>query len=226
MIAGGGSRHIEDEPVSRLSQASIERPAEHASAAGQASIECPAESVALQSSSASERNQAWRALYDDQFSRIYRLVCRFGMPPAEVEDVTQQVFLIAYKRLFQVDEIRSVRGWLRGIAVRVVSDHHRWRKVRRVKQWLVESTFGGKESSAPTPERGIEVARTRERVGAALRRMSPKLRSVLVLCDIEECTVSEAAEALEIPVNTVRSRRRLARQAFQRIWEETEEEQR
>ncbi len=59
----------------------------------------------------------------------------------------------------------------------------------------------------------------RGRIGEVLRTLSPKLRSVLVLADIEECSLAEVAEAVGAPINTVRSRRRLAREAFQREWE-------
>lgn len=168
-----------------------------------------------------ESDQAWRRLYDEQFARMYRLVCRFGVAPGDAEDVVQQVFVIAHRRIREIDEVRSVAGWLRGITVRVVSDYHRWWRVRRVKQWIVESTSG---TAAPaTPERETEQAQVQARVNATLQRMTPKLRAVLVLCDIEECSVSEAAEALEIPVNTVRSRRRLARESFQGLWQHHEE---
>src|SRR5262245_30943294 len=100
------------------------------------------DTVALRSASTTERDDAWRALYDEHFPQVFQLVARFGVVPAEVEDVTQQVFLIAYRRLSEVEDVLNMRAWLRGIAARVVSDHHRWRRVRRVKQWLVESTFG------------------------------------------------------------------------------------
>src|SRR5690606_12085227 len=123
-----------------------------------------------------------------------------GVATADVEDVTQQVFVIAYRRLQEIDEVRSVPAWLRGIALRVTSDYHRWWRVRRAKQWLVEATEG-RRAEPTTPERATEVARTQEQVNAVLRTMSPKLRAVLVLCDIEECSVSEAAEALAIPTN-------------------------
>lgn len=178
-------------------------------------------SAELRSTHAGEADRAWRALYDEQFARVYRLVARFGVASADVEDVTQQVFLVAYRRLREVDDVRCVPGWLRGIAARVTSEYHRWWRVRRVKAWLVEVTESGR-TPAVTPERATEAAQLQQRVTAVLQRMSPKLRAVLVLCDIEECELGEAAEALGVPSNTVRSRRRLARLAFQELWEQRE----
>lgn len=166
------------------------------------------------------REQAWRALYDDQFDRVHRLASRFGVPPGEVEDVVQQVFLVAFRRIAEVGEIGSVTGWLRGIAVKVISDRHRWRRVRRVKQWIVDGIYRETGPGPTTPLRDAEQAEEQERIGTVLRRMRPKLRAVLVLCDIDECSLAEAAETLQIPVNTVRSRRRLARESFRKLWEQ------
>ena len=179
--------------------------------------------AALRSRSEGECNQAWRQLYDEQFTRMYRLVCRFGVAAADAEDVVQQVFVIAHRRIREVDQVHSIPGWLRGITVRVVSDYHRWWRVRRVKQWILDTAAGTAAPATPAPDRAAEQAQTQERVGAVLQRMTPKLRAVLVLCDIEECSVIEAAEALAVPVNTVRSRRRLARESFQGLWQQIEE---
>ena len=173
---------------------------------------------ALRSPSVQERDDAWRAMYDEHFAWVYRLVFRFGVPQSDVEDVTQQIFLVAYRRMLEVERIDNVPGWLRGVVVRVVSGHHRWRKVRRVKKWLVDSTMRAGARPPESPQQRVEVAETQKLVGAVLAEMSPKLRAVLVLADIEECPVREVATALDIPVNTVRSRRRLAREAFQKKW--------
>lgn len=173
----------------------------------------------LRSASPEERDLAWRALYDAEFARVYRLASRFGVAAAEVEDVAQQVFVIAHRRIADMEQVSNLRGWLRGIAVKVIADHHRWRRVRRIKAWLVEALYSEVDAARSSPGRDAEQAELRERIGEVLRALSPKLRSVLVLADIEECSLAEVAEAVGVPVNTVRSRRRLAREAFQREWE-------
>jgi RNA polymerase sigma-70 factor (ECF subfamily) len=207
-----GSRHQVDGPVALLASNDDPAPLE--------TFEAPAdEAVPLRSSSDAERNEAWRTLYDAQFDRVYRLVARFGVPSAEVEDVTQQVFMVAYRRIAEVGAIGNVGGWLRGITTRVIADHHRWRRVRRVKAFMVDALYGDDATVRSTPASDAESAQVQEQVGAVLRQLSPKLRAVLVLCDIEELELAEVAENLAIPVNTVRSRRRLARESFQRLWQ-------
>ena len=176
---------------------------------------------ALRSGSVAERDRAWRALYQEHVDRIYRLVCRFGVEPGEVEDVTQRTFIIAHQRLQEIDDVENVGAWLRGIAVKVIGHHRRWHRVRRVKKWLVEATFGDDGIGTPeTPESGTSSHEQQDRVRVVLGEMSVKLREVLVLTEIEEMQPAEAAKVLGIPVNTVRSRKRLAKEEFQRRWGE------
>jgi RNA polymerase sigma-70 factor (ECF subfamily) len=93
--------------------------------------------------------------------------------------------------------------------------------VRRLKSWLVQATFGEDANPPPmTPEGGVASQEEQGRVRSILAEMSPKLREVLVLTEMEECQPAEVAEVLGIPVNTVRSRKRLAKEEFQRLWGE------
>ncbi len=173
----------------------------------------------LASASRVERNRAWRRLYDENFDRIYRLVWRFGVAPDQIEDVTQRVFMVAHERIMNDVEVENVPAWLRGIVVRVVAHHHRWRRLRAVKTWLMRGTLDAVAEKVVTPEAEMASLEAQARVSEVLAKMSPKLRSVLVLVDLEELSLEQAAEALSIPVNTVRSRRRLARDEFRRLWQ-------
>lgn len=175
---------------------------------------------ALCSSSDEVRDASWRTLYREEAGRVARLVSRHGVAPADVEDVTHQVFLAAYRRLGEVADVRNVGAWLGGIAVRTAADHRRWRNVRRTNRWIVEALYEGQPGDRWCPSRDLEQTRLASRVADVLRRMSPKLRPVLVLCDIEEIEPGEVAAILRIPFNTVRSRRRLARVAFEKLWRE------
>jgi RNA polymerase sigma-70 factor (ECF subfamily) len=166
-----------------------------------------------------QREKAWRALVDAHYPRIYRLVCRFGVEPAEVEDIVQRALVVAFRRIHEVDDVRDPAAWLRGIAVRVVAQHRRWRGVRAAKRWILRDLPAAGVAPVITPEQSTASAEEMEAVRAVLARLSPKLRDVLVLCDIEELAPQEAAEALDIPVNTVRSRRRLAKEKFLALWE-------
>jgi RNA polymerase sigma-70 factor (ECF subfamily) len=164
---------------------------------------------------------SWRALYEDHFDAVYRLVCRFGIY-SDAEDVVQEVFIRAHKKIEDGEEVLNPRGWLRGIAVRVLAEQRRWRAIRSVKKWFVQTIFELEQPESPTPEQTATHSETQREVAAVLRQMSPKLRDALVLTDIDECSTEEAAALLGIPENTVRSRRRLAREQFGRLWKERE----
>jgi len=174
----------------------------------------------LRSASRAEREAAWRAVYDEHFDNVYRLACRFGVPLADVEDVAQRAFVVAHRRIQEIDEVRNVGAWLRAIVVRVVAEHHRWLRVRRVKQWVLRASAELERAQVRTPERDAAAQQAQAMVARVLSRMSPKLRDVLVLLELEQLDLAETAETLAIPVNTVRSRRRLAREQFQRVWQE------
>jgi RNA polymerase sigma-70 factor (ECF subfamily) len=169
-----------------------------------------------------DRERAWRALFEEHFGWVARLVFRFGVPPGDVEDVAQTVFIRAYDHIDELKEIENPGGWLRGIVVRVVSEHRRWRRVRRLKAWLLESRAAEESEPPLTPEQAAQSLEAQRIVAEILDRMSGKLRDVLVLCELEECGPLEVAELLGVPVNTVKSRRRLAREEFQRLFAERE----
>jgi RNA polymerase sigma-70 factor, ECF subfamily len=176
------------------------------------------ESGADAGAATARRDQVLRDLYDDHFDAVYRLARRLGVDAAEAEDVSQRVFVRAHDLLLASDEILHPLAWLRAITVRVVAEHHRFWRLRRLKAWLLESTTLASTRDPRTPEQEAVTAERQRRVGAILAAMTPKLREVLVLSELEECTPSEVAAILDVPVNTVRSRRQLARKDFERRW--------
>jgi RNA polymerase sigma-70 factor (ECF subfamily) len=72
----------------------------------------------------------------------------------------------------------------------------------------------------PPPDASVKNADLQAQVNWVLSGMSPKLREVLVLVEMEEMRPQDVAEILGIPSNTVRSRRRLAHEEFQRRWQQ------
>lgn len=175
--------------------------------------------ISLRSLSA---DSTFSRLYEENFDRIYRLIGRYGIPSADLEDVTQQVFGVALARREELGDLENPRAWLCAVAARVVREHYRWRKVRRLRAWLVEHSWAGRSTQEGTPESSAMSSEASERVHSVLEAMSSKLRDALVLTDLEEFGTREAAEILEIPHNTLRSRHRLAREQFLRLWQASE----
>jgi RNA polymerase sigma factor (sigma-70 family) len=154
---------------------------------------------------------AWRALYDRQLPGVYRVVCRMGVPESDVGDVCQEVFLRVYRGLGRFREEAQLSTWLYRIILREVSRARRSRAVRAAFLALL-----GREPPAAPPE-ALARAEASWELERTLARMKPKHREVLVLFDLEELTLEEVAAALGRPVETVRSRLRLARAAFGRL---------
>jgi len=157
-----------------------------------------------------DRVASFRSMYDEHVDFVWRNLRRLGVAPADVEDRTQEVFVIAHRRFDQFeDRGHGPRAWLFQIVIRVASDARRHRRrhpedsdggVAELRGWI-------------EPEQPAEVAR-REALGRldqALATIDVARRAVLVLHEIEEMTAPEIGRILSIPLNTVYSRLRVAR---------------
>lgn len=146
-----------------------------------------------------------------ELGSVWRLLRRFGLEPAEADDAAQQVFLIASRRLADIDPERE-RAFLLATAIHVGQKAHRSRARRREThdQELLEH-----RDSTPDLEELLDRRRARNLLDEILQTMSEDLRVVLVLYEIEELTVAEIAALLEIPPGTAASRLRRARADFQ-----------
>lgn len=159
------------------------------------------------------------AFYDEHAAWLYRFVLRSGVPMGEVEDITQRVFLVAHQVFERGTEIENPRAFLRATALRVVAGYRRWRKVRELGRFFIAPP----ENKVETPEDSLAANQAQALVGEMLRQLPTKLAEVLILVDLEGLAPSEAATELMIPVNTVRSRRRLARESFAKLLQRHEE---
>lgn len=159
-------------------------------------------------------------LYELTFELVYRTVRRLRVAPAAVDDVVQEVYLTAHRRLGTYDPGRaSVRAWTYGIVANVVSDHRRRLRRKEGKhEPLGHGDDDGEErfsSDLPPPCELAERAEAVALLDRVLAGLAPEKREVLVLAHLEEMTVPEIAEALGQNVNTVYSRLRVARREFE-----------
>ena len=167
-----------------------------------------------------DRERQWRAVFDANFEAAYRLTARLGIPALECEDIVQRAFEIAFVRVERGMPVDDVGRFLRGTILHLVRTRRRWARVRRTYAWVVDGLFPTTETE--TPERDAARMQVRSRIDRVLDTLGPKLRDVLVLSDLEDRPLDEIADLLEIPVNTVRSRRRIARERFRAEWEAAE----
>ena len=140
---------------------------------------------------------------------VWRLIRRLGVPSNDVDDVLQQAFLIVTRKLESIERGKE-RAFLASIAVRVASDYRR--TVRRRRETGEEPTESA--SLASNPEEMLDRQKARVLLDQILDLLSPDLREVLVLFELEELSGAEIAKLLGIAEGTVASRLRRARQAF------------
>lgn len=155
-------------------------------------------------------------VYDLHFSFVWRNARRMGTPTADIDDVAQEIFMVAHRRLADFEGRSSLRTWLLGIVVNVVRAHRRKLSVRHPH---VLSAAGREEpdgitDAADGPHEHVTKSEAARVVDRLLESLDDHGREVFVLVELEQMTAPEIATALGIPLNTVYSRLRRARQEF------------
>ena len=158
----------------------------------------------------------FRAVFESESAYVWHSLRHLGVRDADLEDLTHDVLITAYRRFDDFDTTRPIRPWLFGIALRLA-----WRYRQRAGHRLeVLDDRVDPVDDAPGPDRRLEARQDGELVLAALDRIGLEHKAVLVMHEIDGVAVTEIAVALEIPLNTAYSRLRLARVAFRRAVEE------
>jgi RNA polymerase sigma-70 factor (ECF subfamily) len=156
-------------------------------------------------------NERLARLLKAYFREVWRVVRRFGVPEAGADDAAQEVFIVAARRLAEIEPGRE-RQFLLAAAVRVAANARRSLGVRRETADL-DAVHAGVDPG-PNAEELLEQKRFRELLDRVLDALSDDLRIAFVLYELEGTSVPEIAELLGIPVGTAASRLRRARADF------------
>jgi RNA polymerase sigma-70 factor (ECF subfamily) len=140
--------------------------------------------------------------------RIFALA--YGMLGREEDarDATQETFLAAFRNLRGFRGEAKVSSWLHRIAVNQCLTRQRRAKVRK-ESALDDDEEGATGFAAPLEQSPASVVEGRQRTAAVRRALSGlpvELRQVVVMKEFEELTFREIAEALDLPLSTVKSR--------------------
>jgi len=158
-----------------------------------------------------------RRMMAAHFEFVWRSLRRLGLSGSDADDGAQEVFLVASRKLSLIAN-ESEKRFLFATALRVASTRRRGLKRRREepRSWLGDEELEPeRERSEPGPERLAELARARQQLSQILDDMKLELRAVFVLYELEELTVPEIASLLQLPLGTVSSRLRGARERFE-----------
>jgi RNA polymerase sigma-70 factor (ECF subfamily) len=156
--------------------------------------------------------ERYRTMVVDHFDALWRTLKSLGVAAAAVDDAAQQVFLIALRKIRRI-EAGSERAFLLGTAVGVAANARRG--ASRAKEIADADALAAGVDPSLNPEQAAIVAERRAIVERVLDGMPDDLRVVFVLFELEGLTSVEIAAMLSIPVGTVSSRLRRAREQFQ-----------
>jgi RNA polymerase sigma-70 factor, ECF subfamily len=151
----------------------------------------------------------FRRLFEQEVGYVLQTLRRLGVARADVEDMAHEVFLAVLKQLDAYDPSRPLKPWLFGFAFRIASQYRR--KARHVSELEAADAVPDR---ADGPDALLEKGRKRQLVQVALDEMELDRRAVFVLHDIDGFTGEEVSRTLSIPLGTVYSRLRLARDDF------------
>jgi RNA polymerase sigma-70 factor (ECF subfamily) len=171
--------------------------------------------VATPHDESTHRARLSRALRE-HYDFVWRSLRRLGVPASDAEDVAQETFMTLGKRLTDV-KVGSERAFLYRTAVNHSAHVHRSRARRRETP---DSELDEAPASGRNPEDLLAGARARALCHELLDELNLDQRAVFVLFELEEMTMAEIAEMLELPMGTVASRLRRGREAFKQKLDE------
>ena len=143
---------------------------------------------------------------------VYNLVYSILSDSADAADVTQEVFLRAFRGIRGFRQGSSLKTWLYRISVRQALNHRRWCWRHHRQQVSIDAEEEGRslaldlKDSEATPYERLASQETQQAVRAALAQVPALFRSAVILRDLEGLSYEEVAEVLEVSVGTVKSR--------------------
>lgn len=159
-------------------------------------------------------DSAYVALYNQYAGMIYRLCYSLLQHREDAEEVLQDSFEYAFRRLANYDANKSAfKTWLYQIAVSRCHNKRRrkWLPTFSLSQLVNQEIT---DSDSPTPAETMQLTEQQQQVWSAIQDLSDKLRETAVLRYYEGFSYVEIGQILGIPTKTAESRMRLAHNAL------------
>lgn len=154
---------------------------------------------------------SWEELYEKHFEFVWRSLRRLGVPTSHLDDATQEVFFVAFRRASDFEGRSTLKTWLFGIAWNVA------RRASRVNSRQEEPLSEHEPSVATNQEESASRAEAVRILYEVLNELDAEKRAVFVMAELEELTAPEIVEITGAPLNTVYSRLRAARAEFDAV---------
>jgi RNA polymerase sigma-70 factor, ECF subfamily len=143
------------------------------------------------------------------FNLVYRMLGDYD----EAAEISQEVFLSAYRAIGNFRGEANFSTWLYRIALNHATTRRKSLNTRQQRNIPIENTEPASDPH-PGPAESLEKKEVRQRVQQALNCLEPEDAAVILLRDLQDVPYEEVARMLEIPIGTVKSRLHRARQAL------------
>jgi RNA polymerase sigma-70 factor (ECF subfamily) len=165
-------------------------------------------------------DDAFRTFFDEHLPLVWRVLRRLGVPPAELDDVCQEVFVVAHRKLPEFEGRARTSTWLYAICARTWSDYRR--RAYRVRERPTAAPPDA--GSDPLQESHVEQGRALQALARALERLDDDKRLVFVLYEIEQLEMKEVVAVIGCPLQTGYTRLHAARDAVKAAFVDGEPE--
>jgi RNA polymerase sigma-70 factor, ECF subfamily len=140
-------------------------------------------------------------IYDEYYRDVYRFLICFTGSTNDAEDLTQDVFIQVLKSLPKFNQQYRLKTWILTIARNVAVDHFRRNKFSLI---FKEGFFAALVSKDDNPDQLLETKEQKELIHRAISKLKPNYRSVLILRGINELSIRETAEILNVSESKVK----------------------
>lgn len=168
---------------------------------------------------------AFRSLYEEHSDRIYRIAFRHTKSQADAEDIMQNTFIKAYRKIhtFRFDRSHSFSGWLNTICMNCTMDFFRRQKRRhKTDQISLDDAFKDPQSGNPAPEDQVESSQAGADIHNALSILTPKQRLIFEMRYFQHMDIKSIAQTLKCSQSNIKthSSRALAklRKILEPVW--------
>jgi RNA polymerase sigma-70 factor (ECF subfamily) len=153
--------------------------------------------------------------------KLYQVCFRMLGNKQEAEDIAQEAFVRAYINLHTYDQKRKFSTWIYRIATNLCIDRIRKKK----PDYYLDAQIAGTDgldmysqiaAEEQLPEEAVEQMELQDRIQYEISRLPDKYRSVIVLKYIEELSLQEISEILDMPLGTVKTRIHRGREALRK----------
>lgn len=180
--------------------------------------------LVCQRTSASSLDGDYRRLYDRFKDRIYNVCFRITGNPSDALDASQETFGILFRRIREFRFESRFSSWVYRIAVNASIDVRRRARSRRFTSLeglqesgaLSRTKFELSDASVEMPSVSASRREFEQAIQLAISRLSPKLRTIVVLRYTQNLSYEEVSETLRISLGTVKSRLARAHEALDR----------